>query len=174
MKGVPSRRDRQKYCKFHKDIGHNNNNCRALKDAIENLIKKGHLKEFVKGNQAPNKQNGQSGQPQPPLLVNDVMVRMIYGGAEVVGNFRHARGQYAQDAKTDSVPKVLSSETRPPKQSKTESEVIGFIIEESDLVPCHNHDMIIIVTRVDNGRVYRIMVDNKLWSTSSSYELSEK
>ncbi|CAA0830805.1 Unknown protein, partial [Striga hermonthica] len=33
-------------CRFHKDYGHNTDECRHLKNEIERLIKAGHLKEF--------------------------------------------------------------------------------------------------------------------------------
>ncbi|CAA0806554.1 Unknown protein, partial [Striga hermonthica] len=36
-----------KYCRFHREYGHNTNDCRHLKDEIERLIRAGHLKEFV-------------------------------------------------------------------------------------------------------------------------------
>ncbi|CAA0825721.1 Unknown protein, partial [Striga hermonthica] len=36
-----------RYCRFHRDYGHNTADCRHLKDEIERLIRAGHLKEFV-------------------------------------------------------------------------------------------------------------------------------
>ena len=35
--------DRSKYCKFHKDYGHNTNDFVMLKDDIKSLIRKGKL-----------------------------------------------------------------------------------------------------------------------------------
>ncbi|GMN48555.1 hypothetical protein TIFTF001_017738 [Ficus carica] len=40
-------RDMTKYCKFHKDQGHNTINCRALRAEVAELLKKGHLIEFL-------------------------------------------------------------------------------------------------------------------------------
>ena len=39
----PSVRDKNKYCGFHKDHGHNTEDCRNLKEQIEELIRKGKL-----------------------------------------------------------------------------------------------------------------------------------
>ena len=41
--------DKNKYCRFHKCIGHNTDDCIHLKDAIEILIQRGRLKQFMKG-----------------------------------------------------------------------------------------------------------------------------
>ena len=47
LKSPPEKRDQEKYCRFHRDYRHNTEDCFRLKIAIENLIKRGHLAEFV-------------------------------------------------------------------------------------------------------------------------------
>ncbi|XP_050259727.1 uncharacterized protein LOC126704759 [Quercus robur] len=44
----PNVRDKKKYCHFHKDYNHYTENCRDLKEQIEELIRKGKLQRFVK------------------------------------------------------------------------------------------------------------------------------
>ncbi|XP_065623282.1 uncharacterized protein LOC136064862 [Quercus suber] len=44
----PSVRDRSKYCRFHKDHGHYTEDCKDLKEQIEELIRKGKLQKFIK------------------------------------------------------------------------------------------------------------------------------
>ena len=41
-------RDKKKYCHFHKDHDHYTEDCRDLKEQIEELIRKGKLQRFVK------------------------------------------------------------------------------------------------------------------------------
>ena len=44
----PNVRDKNKYCRFHKDHGHNMKDCRDLKEQIEELIRKEKLQKYVK------------------------------------------------------------------------------------------------------------------------------
>ena len=45
--GDPSRRNQNLYCTYHQDKGHTIKQCRSLKDHLEQLVKLGHLKEFI-------------------------------------------------------------------------------------------------------------------------------
>ncbi|KAL5837346.1 hypothetical protein ACOSQ3_014515 [Xanthoceras sorbifolium] len=47
MTSAPQKRDKDKYCRFHRDHGHDTSKCFQLKDHIKNLIRDGHLKEFI-------------------------------------------------------------------------------------------------------------------------------
>ena len=47
MKGDPNKRNRNKYCRFHRDHGHDMNKCFDLNQQIENLIRQGKLRNFL-------------------------------------------------------------------------------------------------------------------------------
>uniref|UniRef100_A0A2N9GAI6 Uncharacterized protein n=1 Tax=Fagus sylvatica TaxID=28930 RepID=A0A2N9GAI6_FAGSY len=47
----PDKRPRDKYCRFHRDHGHNREDCYDLKRQIEELIKQGKLQRFVEKGQ---------------------------------------------------------------------------------------------------------------------------
>ena len=47
MKGDPNKRNRNKYCLFHRDHKHDTNECFDLKQQIENLIRQGKLRNFL-------------------------------------------------------------------------------------------------------------------------------
>ncbi|XP_062086433.1 uncharacterized protein LOC133792541 [Humulus lupulus] len=48
FKGGMNSRDTNKRCAYHKDVGHSTEECHQLKDEIKNLIKLGHLHQWVK------------------------------------------------------------------------------------------------------------------------------
>ena len=52
-----SNTNKTKYYSYHKAITHTTEQCTKLKDEIEFLIKKGHLKEYVQGNQTKEKES---------------------------------------------------------------------------------------------------------------------
>ena len=45
--GDPQKRNQRWTCLFHEESGHITDNCRALKDFLDQLLRDGHLKEFV-------------------------------------------------------------------------------------------------------------------------------
>ena len=48
----PNVRNKNKYGQFHKDHGHNTEDCRDLKEQVEELIRKGRLQKYVKKNKS--------------------------------------------------------------------------------------------------------------------------
>ncbi|KAL2467122.1 Ribonuclease H [Abeliophyllum distichum] len=61
----PHRRDETKYCKFHRDHGHDTEDCQQLKEEIERLIKRGQLSKFVKADKEKGKEAEYRQQPPP-------------------------------------------------------------------------------------------------------------
>ena len=47
MKGDLNKRNKNKYCHFHRDHGHDTNECFDLKQQIENLIRQGKVRNFL-------------------------------------------------------------------------------------------------------------------------------
>ena len=47
MRGDPNKRNRNKHCCFHRDHGHDTDECYDLKQQIENLIRQGKLRNFL-------------------------------------------------------------------------------------------------------------------------------
>ena len=76
MKGDPNKRNKNKYCRFHKDHGHDTNECYDLKQQIKNLIRQGKLRYFVGRDHKDKKLKGKMEESsQPPLGEIRVIIR---------------------------------------------------------------------------------------------------
>ena len=78
MKGDPNKRNRNKYCYFHRDHGHDTDKCFDLKQQIENLIRQGKLKSFLGRDHKDEKFKGKAKESSRPPLEE---IRVIIGGS---------------------------------------------------------------------------------------------
>ena len=88
----------KKYCHFHRDHGHYMNECRDLKEQIEELIQKGKLQKLVKKNmprwykheqQARSKDKPKEEEKQQDLPKSVIEeIRMINEGPPIKGSFK--------------------------------------------------------------------------------------
>ena len=58
MKGDPNKRNRNKYCRFHRDHRHDTDESFDLKQQIENLIRQGKLRNFLRRDHKDEKLKG--------------------------------------------------------------------------------------------------------------------
>ena len=78
MRGDPNKRNRNKYCRFHRDHGHDTDECFDLKQQIENLIRQGKLKNFLgRDNRDEKMKRKMEESSRPPLRE----IRVIIGGS---------------------------------------------------------------------------------------------
>ena len=77
MKGDPNKRNRNKYCCFHRDHGHDTDECFDLKQQIENLIRQGKLRNFLGRDYKDEKLKVKVEESSRPLLGE---IRMIVWG----------------------------------------------------------------------------------------------
>ena len=132
----PDRRARDKYYRFHKDHGHNTEDCYDLKRKIEELIKQGKLQRFVERDQregcppvARHQRPPAEARPRPPVGE----IHMITGGMAAGGTSRSSRKAYARQ-----IPNVLVTQ-KTGKIPRLEDLPITFTKEDAHKV-FHPHD----------------------------------
>ncbi|XP_028096873.1 uncharacterized protein LOC114296745 [Camellia sinensis] len=72
MLGDPARRNQKLRCTYHQDRGHMTQNCRALKQHLEDLVAAGHLRDYINQDKAV----AELGNP-PPETNNKHPARLI-------------------------------------------------------------------------------------------------
>ena len=76
MKRDPNKRNRNKYCRFHRDHRHDMDKCFNLKKQIEYLIKQGKLRNFLGRDHKDEKLKGKVEElSRPPLGEIRVIIR---------------------------------------------------------------------------------------------------
>ena len=77
MKGDPNKHNRNKYCRFHRDHGHDMNECFDLKQQIDNLIRQRKLRNFLWRDHKDEKLKEKLEKSSRPSLGE---IRVIIGG----------------------------------------------------------------------------------------------
>ncbi|RRT42712.1 hypothetical protein B296_00037407 [Ensete ventricosum] len=89
----------RRYCRFHRDYGHDTEECNDLRNQIEDLIRQGHLHRFVRDRRAseerPRRDRNPSPRPDRPIEKQiDVIIDRPASG----GNSSSTRKAYARNA----------------------------------------------------------------------------
>ncbi|XP_023905141.2 uncharacterized protein LOC112016915 [Quercus suber] len=158
----PNVRDKNKYCRFHKDHGHYTEDYRDLKEQIEELIRKGKLQKFVKkgeyvkfrdenkSQQEPSSR-GDNHQSQP--LQNVVgEIQTITGGLVTGGSFKSLKKTYQRQVNSVYM-------TPPLKHKRTEHDMTFNEGDARGVKQPHNDPLVIMLT-IEKFNTKRILVDN--------------
>ena len=149
--GDPSRKNQNLYCTYHKDKGHTTKQCRVLKDHLEQLVKVGHLKEFVV--ESKNRGAGlgaqQKGNPLPPPLGVIEVIHAVLRGTNAAG--RRVLAVASTGDCSENQPLV--------KKMKSQLEPIAFDDEDLEGTIQPHDDALVIMARIGSFLVKRVMVD---------------
>ncbi|XP_050259759.1 uncharacterized protein LOC126704799 [Quercus robur] len=158
----PNVRDKNKYCRFHQDHSHNTEDCRDLKEQIEELIRKGKLQKYVKkgeyskfkdGNKSQHESSSRNGDCpfQPP---QDVIgeIKTITGGPFTGGSFKSLKKACQRQ--------VNSIHMIPPfKQKRTNQDMSFNEVDARGVKQPHNDPLVIMLT-IEGFNTKRILMDN--------------
>uniref|UniRef100_A0A2N9IQC0 Uncharacterized protein n=1 Tax=Fagus sylvatica TaxID=28930 RepID=A0A2N9IQC0_FAGSY len=161
LRSDPTKRSKDLYCRFHRDHGHTTEDCFALKQQIEALIRQGKLGKFVRQDKTEVRQ-----EPRPPRQdenkdrqedrPRDIIgeIRTIVGGLASGGASRSSRKAYARQAHN-----ILVTQ-RSRKSLKMDDQVISFSEDDARNIH-HPHDDALVVTLTIAGFLTRrVLVDN--------------
>ncbi|XP_030941696.1 uncharacterized protein LOC115966641 [Quercus lobata] len=126
LKSDPNKRSRDKYCRFHRDHGHDTADYYDLKQQIEALIRQGKLQKLVskeKTDSPAQEQHPRQDNERPRPPIGDI--RMIVGGTAVAGSSKKARKTYLRMVQNVQLTGVV------PKIARREGPIIGFSEEDT-------------------------------------------
>ncbi|XP_077224038.1 uncharacterized protein LOC143857491 [Tasmannia lanceolata] len=168
-----NRRDPSKYCRFHKDHGHDTDECWQLKEEIEQLIDQGYLKKYIRtdGRRQERREKSPQGrsprrsqpsparnktpqpastQPEAPRSQPRGVMGTIMGGPAAGGTSSAARKAYAR--------RVNAVHTT-SKKTRTENEISFSDADLDNLILPHD-DALVLTMLLANWEVKKILMDN--------------
>ena len=150
VKGDPNKRNRNKYCRFHRDHEYDTDECFDLKQQIENLIRQGKLRNFLGRDHKDDKLKGKVEESSQPPLGE---IRVIIGGSST--------GQSSKSRKTYlKVVQNVQLFGQSPRTRNTDKQAITFTDEDAERVHHPHDDVIVITLLIANYTTRKVLVDN--------------
>ncbi|XP_030925415.1 uncharacterized protein LOC115952388 [Quercus lobata] len=153
-------RDKRKYCRFHKDHGHYTEDCKDLKEQIEELIRNGKLQQYIKkgesGRYGQKSQQVSLGrdedrpQPCPQSALGEI--KTITEGPTTGGSFKSLRKSYQRQ--------VNSVHSIPPLKQKRTNGDLYFSKEDARSVKQPHDDPLVIMIMIEGFNMRRVLVDS--------------
>nr|XP_017225013.1 PREDICTED: uncharacterized protein LOC108201233 [Daucus carota subsp. sativus] len=161
------KRNKDLYCRFHKDTRHKTDDCRQLKGEIEFLIRRGKLSKFTKDGDKNHRDNDSRGrdnddkrtQPRGPVI------NVISRGRTATGTSSNSRKAYARE--------VMSIVGEPLKRAKIDY-AMAFENVDLEKVKFPHDDPLVITQVIGNSSVKRVLVDNGASVDILFYDAYEK
>ncbi|XP_056846391.1 uncharacterized protein LOC130497533 [Raphanus sativus] len=157
MKASEANRNPKRWCEFLSDHGHTTEDCIALKIEVAELLKKGHLREFLsdKAKNLLNKDGPGIPTEVAPTLPpqQDRVIHVTSGGSEISGISSAAAKRSTRNSRN-------SQEAKGPKRLLLRTYEISFTAREHERVLAPHHDALVISLTIANCLVKRILVDN--------------
>ncbi|XP_057506533.1 uncharacterized protein LOC130789734 [Actinidia eriantha] len=148
----PQKRNRNKYCEFHRDHGHNTEDYFQLKKQIADLIKRGYLRKYVATRPPPSSSERRYGDNRP--TAGDI--QMIHGGFGLGGCSTSSRKKHARSAH-----RLVEEEIYNLSSSNVGNHT-PITFSNDDLRGLHlpHDDALIVSAVIANFNVQRILIDS--------------
>ncbi|XP_050281371.1 uncharacterized protein LOC126722256 [Quercus robur] len=150
MKGDPNKRNRNKYCRFHRDHGHDTDECFDLKQHIENLLRQGKLRNFLGRDHKDDKLKGKIEESSRPPLGE---IRVILGGSST-GWSSKSKKVYLK------VVQSVQLYGRSPRARSMNKQAITFTDEDAERIHHPHDDAIVITLLIADYTTKRVLADN--------------
>ncbi|KAF3522227.1 hypothetical protein F2Q69_00048444 [Brassica cretica] len=145
------------WCDFHRDHGRKTEDCIALRIEVNELLQKGHLREFLseKAKAHLSKETAGNSKGAAPISPprQDRVINVISVGSEVSGVSHAAAKKSTRNAKH-------GLEMTQSKLLLLGTDEISFTVKEQEKILAPHHDALVISLTVTNCLVKRILVDN--------------
>ncbi|XP_022865324.1 uncharacterized protein LOC111385183 [Olea europaea var. sylvestris] len=141
METSAKKRDKSMYCQFHRDHGHDTEECIHLKEEIERQLKRGLLTKYVKNDRGKQKVDDRA----PPRVR---VIIVIAGGTAAGGDSNSDRKGYAH---TIGVCSIQEKARFHQNITFNEKDLIG--------VAMPHDDALVIVGDIANFDVKKVLVD---------------
>ncbi|GFZ10151.1 hypothetical protein Acr_21g0007500 [Actinidia rufa] len=152
IKTDPQKRNRNKYCEFHRDHGHNTENCFQLREQIADLIKRGYLRKYITDRPPPNSPERRYGDNRPTAG----NIQTIHGGFGSGGCSTSSRKKHARSAFRSVEEEVYNL------SSPCVGDQPPITFGSDDLRGLHlpHDDALVISAVIANFNVQRILIDS--------------
>ena len=148
--------DKKKYCRFHTDHGHYIEDCKDLKEQIEELIRKGKLQRFVKKGEPSRSGDDNKGKREASLRDKDITSQRSLSAIEEIktitgGSFKSFKKSYQRQVN-------IIHRVPPLKQRQTDKDMF-FSKEDARGVKQPYDDPLVIMLIIEGFNTRRILVD---------------
>ncbi|XXG47107.1 hypothetical protein AAC387_Pa02g1806 [Persea americana] len=151
----PSSRDQSRFCAYHKQNGHRTDECKSFKFHLEDLVKEGHLREYIK-------QEGRS-DGRPPRREADNQDSEPEGVIHVIHlaappkKSSQARAEARRASHQKQV--LTAAPEQAAKKAKTEGVRIWFSNKDLEDVELPHNDALVLTLKLQNFLVQRALVN---------------
>ncbi|GAV60900.1 hypothetical protein CFOL_v3_04428, partial [Cephalotus follicularis] len=161
LRSPTERWDVKKYCRYHCDHGHDTEECRQLKNQIEDLIRRGYLRKYVDRDRDSPRGRREQRREEAPRQEEELqqkprgVIHTISGGVASGGDHKNGRKAYGRQS-------LAVQQVHHSKRLRTggDEEVISFLEVDYEGVRLPHDDPVVVTLMVELFTMKRILTDS--------------